>query len=161
MDFIDDLIGKTVQKTQTAIEQIKYSEERMLAHLNMLKDLSPSLVKTLAKQKLEIVKMSPVKTGLGSNDDWKESDSMKVGLTVKPTTNTFKFIKDVGYDKHGGGRNQERLNARATKLSDAIKKGTGLESVMVNPYSFEYGGWYAVNEDTTNKTILVDFWIKA
>lgn len=105
-------------------------------------------------QNLEISQLSPRKTGI--NNDWEDKDYLHVSLQLKPTSNKFKFIKEAGFDKHGNGRNQSKLQERAQKLSEAIKTGTGLDSVSVNEFSFEI----KEGHDTSKKTILVVFWVK-
>lgn len=158
MEILDQLIKARAEQKQAKIDKINFNEGQMFVHLMKVKELYPALVETLAKQKLEIATISPVKTGMSS--DWEDGDHMKVALRVKPISNTFKFIKFGGYNKDGRGLNQTRLQTRATKLADAIKAGTGLESVNVNPFSFEYGNRTDKPTEVMDRTILVDFWIK-
>lgn len=111
----------------------------------------PALVEVLAKHHLEICSLTTYKTGM-DDSQWAENDKLRVDISAKPTSDKFKFIQFAGYTARGSGKNQERLEARATKLADATSATIGV-SAQVNCYSFE------LKEPTSTKNILITLWL--
>jgi hypothetical protein len=154
-DLLIQLVDKIVLANKTMeqeIARVTKNNEMQRLFLGKVNEVIPSLVSTLAKEHLEIMKINTSKTGGG--DDWRDEDYMHVSLTLEPTSDKFKFIHYSGYTGSGSGKNYKQLSNRASKLSEKIKNGTGLTSVSVNPYSFEIRG------DKSSNLISIEFWVK-
>lgn len=153
------------------LENSKIAEDNKIAkafaELNRVRDASlitkrkigefslqlPAVVDALSKAGLYIATMSCNKTG---DIEWKADDSLRIGMSAKPLNpEKFRWVRDEGYTKSGSGRNQDKLNGRAGKLEEMIKS-CGIEHVSVNPYSFEIRR----NGDESNKSILIEMWVK-
>lgn len=124
------------------------------AYVSRLETKLPSLVAVLSKMGLGLVEFGYGKTGM-NDKAWGPDDSLRVHMTAVPTSDKFKFLQDQGYDSRGRGKNYERLNAKASKIGDAIKKATDIESVHVNPFSLEIK-----RDDDQVRRVLIEMWIK-
>jgi len=137
----------------TQVRQAQYNLEQARMHVLKVMQVLPSFEKTVHKEGFEVSDIRVAKTGMGSN--WEEGDHMRVSATLVPVSNKVKFVPDRGYASSGAGRNKKQLEAKATKLSEAIEKGTGLDAVSVNPFSFEEA------DPGKKNRVLIDFWVKA
>ena len=88
-----------------------------------------------------------IRTGMNNDGDF-----LKINFHILPKSPTYRYIKFEGYDKHGAGKNNSKLNKRAKDLQDKIFQLTELKC-QVNHYCFE------LDKDGNQGSILVDFWI--
>lgn len=124
------------ERDNKKIQQLKEYDEKMKEKENLLKSKLPDLVKALSKQGLKLTDIGYSKTGM-DHDKWAEGDKLNISFQGEPFSNKFRFIGFAGYTTSGRGVNQERLNQKAKKLEDAIKKEANVSSLQVNQFSLE------------------------
>lgn len=127
MQTILDKLNKSKQECivarDTQIEKIKSECDKQLEGYYKFEKILPNLIKALDSVHL-----------LFDSNDFRCKEN-SVTFHASPT-NKFKFIKFAGYTARGNGKNQERLDQKALKLAEAIKKEIGC-NVGINPYSLE------------------------
>lgn len=140
------------KKIIDTMNQMRLLQLKTNQKVGELKAKIPSLIKALEKQGLAISQLGYSKAG---KDDkvWNEGDQLSVSITAVPTSGKFRFIKDTGFTAKGRGRNQNRLDAKAESLANAIKKETGFSGVNVNSFSLE------IENEGDSKSILIGAWL--
>ena len=148
---IDASAVNMTKRIDVEIATLLNHQKKYTAAIAELENKLPFIAASLEQQGLGITSVGYFKTGHGN--EWDENTGLKVTINAEPTSGKFKFIADAGYTARGSGKNQDRLNAKAAKLAEAIKTATGIKSVDVNPFSLE------VKNSGDTKRVLIDAWI--
>jgi hypothetical protein len=150
------LLEKKTSNTEARVKQLQDASNGYRAAMSNLNRLLPKLVDGLTKLGLGIDSLSVTQTGL-NNEVWDETTCLKVGMNAVPISGKFKFIKFNGYDSRGRGKNQSRLDEKASKIRESLTDslGGGI-SFQVNQFSLECDK----NENDMNNRVMIDFWVK-
>jgi len=147
INSLNERVEKNNRFYDSKIVALQYMKDMFRLHVEELKRILPSLEDTLKKEGLTIISLSPSKTG-HTHNEWKDSDYLKVDLVCKPIGGKIRLIKESGAKSH------TRMSEKAKALAQSIREGTGLESVIINMYSFK------LDPSRPEKRILGDPWIK-
>jgi len=140
-------------RVQNEISRLMTMQSLMDTAVSKVEEKLPSIVAALDSMGLGVSEFGYGKTGMDSKT-WNDGDCIRVNITAVPTSNKFRFILDQGYDSRGRGKNQNRLNEKANKMSAVITEKTGIGSVQINPFSLE------IKNAGDTKRVLVELWIK-
>jgi hypothetical protein len=159
-----------IQKRIEAIEseiaekvvQVHHYKWNMERTLQLLQERLPSIQGTLSEFKLELEAVTGAHATGHNQNVWTETKSkLHVSLRAKPLPG-FRFLSFQGYDKQGRGKNQYRLQKRASDLGGLLNAIPDC-SFQVNPNSFElrdgkdhsHAFWGRI----ITKSILIELWI--
>ncbi len=145
LQYINERSAKELQLSQDEIEKQKRYQNALQDKLSILKSKLPTLESGLNKIGLEI---SEVRYSLN------DLLCLNVTINAKPNSDKFKFIAFQGYTSRGAGKNQERLQVKASKIAESLSYLLDVK-VYINEYSLEIK-----NPGDEKKSVLINMYLQ-
>jgi len=139
-------------RLQEESDKIQKTEEFYAANDQAVTDVLEQLIIDLKRVKLSLNEDSVSIRKTGLTDYLEDGDKITISFTAAGCSG-FKFIKPQGYTARGDGRNQKRLEAKATKIKGALKTDA-MQEIGVNQFSLE-----AKEEEEKTSRVMVTVWI--
>lgn len=145
MEFNFSKANEIAQSNARIQKELAY-QQAVAVKTEMLKEQLPLVAAGLKKLGLEISSM-----------DFRISDEsfqLSGNITAIQTNAKFRFVEFAGYTASGAGRNQAKLQAKATQIDEAVKVGP--IAFSTNMFSLEVGR----RDSGTTPRVLISFYLE-